>query len=415
MTEARDLKRLYWQAFAIRFAAGLLGWFLTFVVGLPFLEDANFYENLGAGVAEDWLAGRSNLWLDDAIAQQRSGWLMVAAVGVAYTIMGGIRFLPGLIAVFCLISSWTPVLTYRIARQLGQQPATARVGARLVAFSPAFAFWSGALYKDGLIVLALNLLVYHALLLQRNLRVRSILVVCGCLVALLGLRFYIAMIVGVVLAGGLLLGRPGRTSLERSCGVVFRQVTILTLVALALVVIGFDDSVLEQLPTSTEAALDRIDNSRRDLAWYSSRYLADANVRTPERALAFLPLGTAYFLTVPHPWQLGSLRQDLVIPETLFWLCLYPLIFVGIRRGLRRHFQGTVLVTALALAISLFYGLYMGNIGTAYRMRMQVWLLAAPFVGWGWEQFRRRRLAPVRRWNAATNGFRPRAVAQGKP
>jgi hypothetical protein len=77
------------------------------------------------------------------------------------------------------------------------------------------------------------------------------------------------------------------------------------------------------------------------------------------------------------------------------------LIFLGMRRGIRRHLQGTVLIVALALAISLFYGLYIGNIGTAYRMRIQVWLLAAPFVGWGWERYWNRRPRPVQRLQVA--------------
>jgi hypothetical protein len=376
MTDAHYVKRLYWQSFAVRFGAGLLGWFLTFVLGLPLMEDANFYEEAGSIVAQDWLRGRSSVWLDDAIERNRNGWVMVAVIAACYTAMGGIRFLPALIALFCLVTSWAPVLTYRIGRQLGQQPATARVGARLVAYSPAFAFWSGALYKEGLILLVLNLLVYHALRLQANPRTRSVLVVCGCLLSLLGLRFYLAALAALtVLPNLVFFGMRGTPASRNSGKLLLRQALTVILLVQALVDFGRKDSILDELPTSTEAALGRIDKSRRDLAVYSSRYLEDADVGTPEKALAFMPVGTLYFLTVPFPWQSGSLRQNLVIPETLCWLALYPLI--------------------------VFYGIYVGNIGTAYRMRIQVWLLASLFVGWGWEQVRSTSRKPERRWRVA--------------
>src|SRR5262249_35571620 len=109
-----------------------------------------------------------------------------------------------------------------------------------------------------------------------------------------------------------------------------------------------------------------------------------------EEALEFLPTGLFYFLVVPLPWQLGSLRQNLAIPETACWLILYPIMLVGIRQGLRRHFQGTFLLLAIVLALCCLYALAIGNIGTAYRLRIQVWLVCAVFVGWGWHALRER-------------------------
>ena len=44
-----------------------------------------------------------------------------------------------------------------------------------------------------------------------------------------------------------------------------------------------------------------------------------------------------------------------------------------------RNFQGTILLIVMSLAITLFYGLWIANIGTAYRMRVQVWLFWAIF------------------------------------
>jgi len=82
-----------------------------------------------------------------------------------------------------------------------------------------------------------------------------------------------------------------------------------------------------------------------------------------------------------------------VIPETAFWLLLYPMIGIGIIRGLRVNRPGTVLLLAATGGMCLVYALVSGNIGIAYRMRSQVWLLWAPFAAWGWEMLRERRRA----------------------
>ena len=66
----------------------------------------------------------------------------------------------------------------------------------------------------------------------------------------------------------------------------------------------------------------------------------EANVATPEYALQYFPLGPLYSLTVPFPWQLGAVRQNLIIPENAFWLGLYPLMVVGIRRVDGEHRDG---------------------------------------------------------------------------
>ncbi|OAI39394.1 hypothetical protein AYO40_05800 [Planctomycetaceae bacterium SCGC AG-212-D15] len=78
------------------------------------------------------------------------------------------------------------------------------------------------------------------------------------------------------------------------------------------------------------------------------------------------------------------MRQNLTIPETAVWVLLYPLIFVGLKQAWQRHRQGALFLILLSTLISCFYAIYSGNVGVAYRMRIQVWILWAPFIGWGW-------------------------------
>ena len=129
----------------------------------------------------------------------------------------------------------------------------------------------------------------------------------------------------------------------------------------------------------------------------------EANVATPEYALQYFPLGPLYSLTVPFPWQLGAVRQNLIIPENAFWLGLYPLVVVGIGRALKSNRPVTVFLLLMTAGMCVVYTLLTANIGTVYRMRSQVWLLWVPFAGWGWEVWRERR-RPARQGGSARRG-----------
>ena len=66
---------------------------------------------------------------------------------------------------------------------------------------------------------------------------------------------------------------------------------------------------------------------------------------------------------------------------------------LGVIRGLRVNRPGTVVLLAATVGMCLVYALVSGNVGIAYRMRSQVWLLWAPFAAWGWEALLERRRA----------------------
>lgn len=397
--EDLEARRLYWWSFALRVSAGLVGWLLTVLGLIPFLADALGYEAIGIRVAQDWLAGRNSIWLDAALSSPggREAWLIVLFVAVIYWLLGGIQLLPLLILIYGAITAFTPVLVYRIALQMGATTRAARIGGWLTALSPAIAFWSGALYKEGLILLLMLFALYHALRLQEKLRLSSIIIIAVCLFALLGLRAYLSLILSAVILAGLVLGRSNNDKRGTAPVVLIRQLFIVIVLALALGLVGYTGIAEQQLPSDVSQILQQFQSSRADLANAGSGYLQGASVATPEDALAFLPLGIFYFLTVPFPWDFGAIRQTLIIPEVLFWILLYPLLFVGMIRGLRINFQASLLFISMSIALCVFYALLVGNIGTAYRMRIQVWVLWAVFAGWGWEWFQQKRSAGISR------------------
>jgi hypothetical protein len=394
MNESKIARRLYLWSFLSRFLLGLIGWLVmvTGMVQITLLEDALRYEQIGAEIAQDWVSGGASEWLATEGQRPHYPLFMVLTIACFYTLTLGVRAFPLLLAFYCAMTSFAPVYTYRIARQLDASPRAAAVSGWLVAFSPAFAFWCGALYKEGLILAALSLTVYHALRLQDQWRARSLLMVAAGLLALAFLRLYVATLTGAVLCLGLMFGQTRVRSASATISTLLRQATIVALCASALLAIGVYAQLPKVMPRDLDEALRQIEGSRNDLARSAeSGYLRESDVSTPEKALQHLPAGLAYFLAVPLPWQFGSPRQNLAIPDTAFWVFgVYPLVLVGMLKTVRRNPQGTLLILGVSLAICGFYALFMGNIGTAYRLRVQVWLLWAVFAGVGWEALRGR-------------------------
>lgn len=399
--EARTIWQLYWWALVVRAAAGLAAYVLTQYTDVPFFEDALYYEEMGYSVASDWLSGRSVDFTTLSRGAQ-SASLMVVVIAVFYYVAQGVRALPLLLILYSAVTAWVPVYVYRTTRELGVSGTAAHLAGWLVALSPAFVFWSGTLYKEGLVMLALSAGAYHALRLQSRWQPRSLVLLAVSLFTLLTLRFYLAIMMSLVTVLGLLWGRRDQKLQPRRHALVpplLRQTFIAAAFVGLMITLGFSESAEHRLTESPEGTVVELDLTRLnvDRRWSAtsaySGYLTEADISTPAGTVQYLPVGLVYFLAVPFPWQFGSLRQNLVIPETAFWLFLYPMIGIGIIRGLRVNRPGTVLLLAATGGMCLMYALVSGNVGIAYRMRSQVWLLWAPFAAWGWEVLRERRRA----------------------
>lgn len=385
-----DLGQIYWWAFLVRALAGLLAYVLTLYTEVPFLEDALFYEEKGYGVARDWLSGRS-VDLEGESQGVQTAWLFVVGIAAFYYLADGIRILPLLFVVYSAITAVVPVYVYRIARELGAPEAVARRAGWLVALSPAFVFWSGSLYKEGLTLLFLSLGAYHVLRLQSRWHVRSASITVLCILGLWGLRYYLGILLTVAAIAGLTWSRRVDMT-AHGLPAFFRQAVVAAGFLALIVGLGITEGTERVLVENDKGLLVDLDTRR---AWSAkeaaSGYLHEASIDTPSEALRYFPLGLLYFLTVPFPWQFGALRQNLIIPENVFWLMLYPLIVIGAARAQRSNRGGTFFLLLLTAGMCAIYALLAANVGTAYRMRSQVWLFWAPLAAWGWEVWRHRR------------------------
>ncbi|MBW3596993.1 MAG: hypothetical protein KY475_06930 [Planctomycetes bacterium] len=400
--ENAELKRLYWRSFWIRFSAGMIGWLLMRFTSLQLVADAQHYDEVAASIARDWLSGRSSAWLEAHGHQPFQPVAILVFIACFYVLTLGFRALPLLIAGYCAVTSLVPGWTYRVARELGASSRAAMFSAWLVAFCPAFVFWSAALYKEGIILLIINVAFYHALRVQSTRNAQSLIVLALCLALLLGLRLYLAPLLGFSCLLGLMMHRKFRRSglgpreIARQMVVVGGFLVIMVVSVSSAMLsqqdpfgsesVSRSDRASEAIPMSIEEAVHKISLSRRDLASTPSGYWPHIEYESLEDLLKFMPMGMVLFLVLPLPWHIGSFRQNLGIPDTALWVfVLYPLAAVGIWRMLRRDLPATLIFLLGAAVLCCLYGVFIGNIGAAYRMRVQVWLLLAPFVGVGWE------------------------------
>ena len=388
LSERRTLARIYGWALFVRVVVGLLAYGLTLYADLPIVEDARFYEEMGYTVAQDWLSGRE-VDFDSLPQGVQTAQLLVATIAVFYYVTGGVRALPLLLVGYSVVTALVPIYVYRVAGELHAADAVARRAAWLVALSPAFVFWSGSLYKEGLTLLFLSIAAYHTLRLQSRGRARSLITIVLCIVALWGVRFYLAIVLTLAVALGLFWGRVSHGRPSAGVSGFVRQAVVLAVFVAVIIAVGTTVRADHVLFESDEGVLVNLDVRRAGSAREAgSGYLQEAQIATRDEALQYLPIGLFYFLTVPFPWQVGSYRQNLIIPENAFWLTLYPLIGLGVSRALRLNRRGTVFLVLLTGGMCVVYALLSANVGTTYRMRSQVWLLWAPFAAWGWEVWR---------------------------
>jgi Ca2+/Na+ antiporter len=96
-----------------------------------------------------------------------------------------------------------------------------------------------------------------------------------------------------------------------------------------------------------------------------------------------VPLGLAYLLLAPFPWQLASLRQSITLPEMIVWWVSFPLLLIGIWFTLKHRMRQALPILLFTTMLTLAYSIFQGNVGTAYRQRSQILVFYFIFVAVG--------------------------------
>ena len=338
--------------------------------------DANTYSLFGASLAASWHGDKYHLAkYQSFVASGAGAWGMLYLVAIVYELVGENMFAIQLIN--ASVGSATSIVVYASAQHIFKNRRVSRLACLLVCFWPSLVLWSAQALKDGLIVLVLALGILCTVKLMNKITVGYLIVLAGCLCALLTLRFYTFYMMVAAVAGSFLLGMK---SLNAQAFVG----RFLGIVAIGLVFTWFGVAQYAGTQLSRYGNLQMVQLSRQDMARSAdSGFMKDVDVNTTEGALTAIPVGCLYLLFAPFPWQLASLRQSLPLPEMIVWWLSFPLLVLGLWYGVKHRLNEVAPIVIFTTLLTLAYSLVQGNVGTAYRQRSQLLVFYFIFLAAG--------------------------------
>jgi len=374
--ESEFLIRIFLIGLLARIAFGMF--IHTFNLREFFGSDAISYDLMGQRLVEIWFKGAStDDWFSQrAVSTSTPGWGLNYLVGFLYTIIG-----QNILAAQCMcatIGAATAPMVYVCAQKIFKNSRVSRTAAVMVAVFPAFIIWSGQLLKDGLIIFLLVLAMTMVIQLQEKFSYFALIFLGFALFGILSLRFYIFYMVAISVVGSFVLGQSG------SVKSIVRGFTAMIVLGLALTYLGVLRTASENF--DKWGSLSKVQRSRSDLVRSAdSGFGGDVDVSTTEGAISAIPVGFSYLMLAPFPWQLGSLRQSITIPEMIVWWCSIPLLLAGLAYTIKNRLRNAIAILIFTLMLTIAYSIFQGNVGTAYRQRTQIQVFLFMFIAVGWE------------------------------
>lgn len=342
-----------------------------------FGPDAYTYDNLGFRLLEIWrgINVPNDMRTQLALSPTNTGWGMIRVVAVLYAIFGQSVFVA---QSFCAVfGALTAPLVYFCAEQIFNNKKVAKVSSMAIAVFPSFVIWSSQLLKDGLIVFLLVCTMVLVLQLQKKLNYLYIVLLVFAVFGVYVMRFYIFYMLAISVVGSFFIG-SGTTVKTMS-----RNIVIVMILGIALTYLGILRSASENFETYTD--LQKIQLSRQDLAVSAeSGFGEDVDVSTFGGLIAAIPIGLVYLMFSPFPWEATKLSQIMVLPETLIWWGLIPIMISGLAYTVRHRFRAAIPIIIFSLMLTLSYSIFQGNVGMLYRQRIQIQVFLFMFISVGW-------------------------------
>ena len=386
--------RLVRAAFGVRALAAIVLHF--FVTPYLFAPDEWNYEIRGTQVANYW---RGSTSFDPTPIFEGEGLAYPYIVGALFLPFGPFPLLPKLLNAW--IGSLAVLELFRLTRLIGGSEAAALRAARFMAFFPSMILWSSLMIRDVWVQWLLVRLAREMAELKGRMLPTRILSAVVLIWGLTQFRSYLLYVAVGPFVLSFMLGRSKD---------IVRNVFLGSLLSLGLVYLG----ARSQGSGAKVQNMDLVELQRLR-AWSSSRaadsgFSNDADVSTIQGALSFLPTGLAYFFFAPFPWQIGSIRQSLAIPETLFFYLLVPGIISGTFFLFRKRLSDSIGVLLVTMTVTFGYAIGQGNVGTLYRHKAQVTGFYYAFAAIGQENRKRRHVAASPRYSVG-----PRSPLRAEP
>jgi 4-amino-4-deoxy-L-arabinose transferase-like glycosyltransferase len=311
-----------------------------------------------------------------------SGWGMIYMVTGVYSVVG--RNLLAIQFINAVVGAATAPIIFLCARHIFQNMRVARLAAIFAAFFPSLVLWSSQGLKDGPIIFLLSVSMLSTLKLGEKFNVKYLLILSCALFGLLSLRFYVFYIALAAIGISFIIGMRAVTAQS-----IMRQVMVVATLMLVLTAFGVNRFASTQLDKYTD--LGRIQRSRANAATTAETgFAAEVDVSTAEGALSAIPIGTAYLLFAPFPWQLASLRQSITMPEMIVWWASFPALVLGVWFSIKHRFRQVLPILIFTTMLTIAYSVFQGNVGTAYRQRAQLLVFYFIFIAVGYVLFKER-------------------------
>jgi hypothetical protein len=380
--DKRFVTRLFLAALAVRLAFGLM----VYVYDLKdfFGADASTYDFNGALIVDYWLGNvpPDTIILNRAISTSSPGWGMNYLVASLYLVFGrNVLLAQSFCAVF---GAATAIVVYFCSLKIYPVRRVAKYAAIATAVFPSFIIWSSQLMKDGLIIFLLVLAVTMVLHLQEKLSYPAIALLVFSLFGILSLRFYIFYMVAIAIAGSFVIGA------SNSQFSVLRRATVLVILGVSLTYLGVIRNAgenFEHYGSLERVQLGRLDQARTGQSGFNE----DVDVSTTRGAISAIPVGLAYLMLAPFPWQVTNFRQAITLPEVLIWWAMIPFMISGIWYTIKNRLRSAFPILFFSLMLTLAYSIFQGNVGTAYRQRTQIQVFLFIFIAVGWTLWKEKR------------------------
>lgn len=380
--KAEDLLKIFLIAIILRTLASTAIHF--FQLANFFALDWNLYDQLGYELSNYWngSAPLSYEVQERVLSFRNSSWGIFFLVSAVYSLVG--RNLLAAQLVIASIGAATAPVAYLCAYQIYNNRRVALLSGYIVALAPSLVLWSSLVLKDGPIIFFLVLTMYASVKLQEKLDYKFVIVLLLSLIGVMSMRNYIFYIVTVAVAGGFLIGQKNtvRSIVSRTIVVVF--------VGVSLGYLGILNNA--QYTVESMTSLENIQVSRKSLATEAaSGFGEDYDVSTVQGSLAVLPVGIAYLMLSPLPWQFTSTLSLMTLPEMLVWYLTIPLLVTGISYSIRQRLRKCISILVFTLMLTIGYSIMQGNVGTAYRQRAQIQVFLFIFIAVGWSLIQERK------------------------
>jgi hypothetical protein len=382
-TQGKFLLQLFLAALLIRVLVG--AGIFSFGGQKFFGGDAYTYDFFGHLQMQAWGGDKySGYAIKDYLSKPGVPWGMVDFVAIIYGIVG--RNMLAVQLVNSALGAATVPIIFHCAQMVANNTRVARVAAFGVAFMPSLVLWSSQGLKDGPIMFLLGLAMLATLKLGQEFSLKYLVVLLCTLLSVLAFRFYVFYMLVAAIGGSFFVGIGSASTL-------IRQYVVMILLVPLLVYFGSTRYTSQQFDQF--ASLQAVQTSRMDASKDAqSAFGRDADVSTADGAIAVIPLGLAYLMFAPFPWQLGSARQVIAVPEMLLWWVSFPMLVLGLAYLIKYRLRQVSPIVIFTMMLTLAYSVFQGNVGNAYRERAQLLIFYFIFSAVGWVFFYERRLQP---------------------